>query len=83
MLLWELLLSCISIGLVSIVSGFVLSEYYLSKAANGTGLVIDFQFGIVTMLVILAVAFIIHAITTAFPINRLKKLNVMEELRYE
>lgn len=83
MLLWELLFSCISIGLVSTVSGFTLSRFYLSKAANGTGLVIDFQFSIMIMLAILAVAFVIHATTTAFPIRKLKKLNVMEELRYE
>jgi len=40
MLLWEFLFSCISVGLVSIVAGFALSEWFLSKAANGTGMVI-------------------------------------------
>jgi len=83
MLFWEFLFSCISIGLVSIVAGFALSEWFLSKAANGTGMVIDFQFSITIMLAILAVVFGIYAVTTTFPIHKLKKLNVMEELRYE
>jgi len=83
MLLREFLFSCISIGLVSIVAGFALSEWFLSKAANGTGMVIDFQFSIIVMLAILAVVFGIYAVTTTFPIRKLKKLKVMEELRYE
>ena len=82
MLLWEMVFSCIAIWSVSVVSGFALTKF-LTKATSGTGLVLDFRFNPVIMLVIIITIFAIQAITTAFPIRKLKKLNMVEGLKYE
>ncbi len=83
MILWEFLFSSASIWLVSVTAGYVLSEYFFGKLANRMGMTLDYRFNAILMLSVLGVMFAIHAMTIMFPIRRLNKLNVMEELKYE
>lgn len=82
MLIWKMLFSFIAILLTGVAAGILLVKY-LPKVTSGLGLVLSYEFSPVAVPIILAVSFAVLAVTTAIPVRKLKKMNVMEELKYE
>lgn len=82
MLIWEMLFSFFAIFVTSITGGILLVPY-LPKVTSGLGLVLTYELSPYVVPIILAVFFALLAVTTAIPVRKLKKMNVMEELKYE
>ena len=82
MLLWEAISSYIVIFITSYVSSLVLIKF-LPKMLNRVGLAIPYHLDTQFLLVILLFTFFILLVTAIFPIIKLKKINIVEELKYE
>lgn len=82
MLVWEMLFSYLSIWIVSSISAFILTKLMI-KVTSGANLAFDYSFNPSIFLTIIAVVLIVQIITIAFPINKIKNLNVVEELKNE
>jgi ABC-type lipoprotein release transport system permease subunit len=55
----------------------------IPKLTNGLGLIISYQANIFVILAVLIVTLIVQLATTIGPIMRLRKINIVEELKYE
>ncbi len=82
MILWESIISFISIALTLLLV-YVPLVACIPKLTSGLGLVISYHAKLGIVLGVLIVTLAIILVTTIEPIRRLKKMNIVEELKYE
>lgn len=82
MMIVETVTSYISISIVLLVLSAPL-VYSIRKMTSGLGLVIDFPVSLPLIVGILIITAIILSLTVISPIKKMKKMNIMEELKYE
>ena len=78
----EILFSVTIISVISIIATYLLSGI-VQTAMRGIYLCIPIEFELLVTLKVIGVIFMVLILTALVPIRRLKKLNIVEEIKYE